>query len=549
MSILEKIANSKVASLKSDKLLRIIVGNVYSKIYGRLSPVATEAIDKELRYFQAGAQYSAAFRNDWWDGYIRLYNSKSQTFPTGMLSRVLKALKSRDLSFQIKDTRKTLEILEGTIQKVLSNHPQIIPRPYQLQALKSALENRTGVINIPTGSGKTLIINLIISCLDLNQPTFKHLIVTSGISLLSQLKEEIEKFQGESVGFVGEGQWDIKRITVASVESLYHYLIPPKRFSKNQSIAPSTKTEIVHDLLTNANAVYLDEAHHSPAKTFKAVFYKTTNAVYRIGTTATYMRSSGEGMLLRAVTGKVLFKKSLSWMIRNGYLAKPTLILFEFSGKDVENDENMTWHSEYKEGISANQRRNAILARIAILFYKYELSTVLFVQEKAQGELIKKLICFDDDINENKILYLTGKDSQIMVRKPALKAFKKGEVRVLICTRILNEGIDFPEANAGIRALAQKFEGGIIQQLGRILRKYKSPLSKDIDRKDEQRIFWVDLCDTHSGKLAKHSLERIKTYESEEEFELKFVNSLAKLEQIIKNRLPRVRLIKEKRTT
>jgi superfamily II DNA or RNA helicase len=186
-----------------------------------------------------------------------------------------------------------------------------------------------------------------------------------------------------------------------------------------------------------------------------------------------------------------------------------------------------------------------MLAKACSIFYKYQLNTVLFVQEKKQGEIINKFLTENFKFKLSDIKYMTGNDSQD-VRGPVLRDFKKGIVRTIVCTKILNEGIDFPEANCGIRAAGQKFEGGIIQQLGRILRKVRSPLSRDIDRKRIQRVFWLDILDLHDSRLARHTLERINVYESEPAFDVRYVDTLEQIDDIIKERIKDVKIIKRK---
>jgi superfamily II DNA or RNA helicase len=132
---------------------------------------------------------------------------------------------------------------------------------------------------------------------------------------------------------------------------------------------------------------------------------------------------------------------------------------------------------------------------------------------------------------------------------PVLKSFQKGTLRILICTRILNEGIDFPEANCGMRAGGEVFSGNIIQQLGRVLRKIKSPLAKDSNKKQPQHVFWFDLCDIHHPLLANHSLGRIKTYESEKAFNVIYINKLKSLQGAIDDNIEKTKIIKCKKVS
>jgi superfamily II DNA or RNA helicase len=55
-------------------------------------------------------------------------------------------------------------------------------------------------------------------------------------------------------------------------------------------------------------------------------------------------------------------------------------------------------------------------------------------------------------------------------RKARLAEFKRGGVRVLTAPRILDEGIDVPEANVGVILAANRSKRQMIQRMGRVIR-------------------------------------------------------------------------------
>ena len=557
MSILSKIANEEISISNSGVIIK--VGTIYSKIIGKVPSKTLSKIDKKLSYWFIGAQYSKAYKDGIWDGYIHLFSIKGRYFPTGFLNEVENVLKKRKIDYHISDLRPKIKINKQSIQKAINFHKNIIPRPYQIEALKKALSEKTGIINIPTGTGKTLLINLIINSID-QETKFeaRHLIISIGLSLLGQLKREIEKFQKTNVGFIGENKFDVNRITVASIDSLYS-IITTKKFDPRK--------EKVMDLLENSTSLFLDEAHHSPAKTFKQIVQKS-KASFRIGTTATYKRSGGDDMMLKAVTGNIIYKRSISWMIKSGYLAIPTIFLIEFRGEEKKKSEidkiyqdiksksgkkisdkdikkMKDWHKIYTVEIANNKKRNKLISNVFKILYGFDLSIVLFVFEKLHGEYFVNKFRKSIGLN-NDIRFLSGIDDVNSVRTPVLKSFRDGNIRSLICTRILNEGIDFPEANCGIRAGGLAFEGSIIQQLGRVLRKIKDPGKQDIDKSKIQRIFWIDICDFHHPILAKHSLERISTYEKQKRFNIVYIDDLEDMKTEIKEHINEVKIIQRK---
>ena len=479
MSIIREIAKQK-ETVSEDEII-IKVGTVYSKIYGKISRKTINKIDKKLSYWFVGAQYSKPYKSGIWDGYIHLFSKKSKSFPTGFLNDVEKILNKRKIDFDIEDIREKLNISKESIIKTINFNKNIKPREYQIEALKKVLSEKVGIINIPTGTGKTLIINLIINAID--QETngkAKHLIISSGLSLLNQLKTEINSFQKIKAGFIGQGKFEVARVTIASIDSLH------SMFDKGHK-----HQQKLIGLLNNSTSLFLDEAHHSPSKTFKKVI-QSCNAQFRIGTTATYKRSGGDDMMLKAVTGDIIYKKSISWMIKNGYLATPKIFLLEFrdkerskkeidklymeikakSGKEIDLKKvkkMRDWHKIYSVEIANNEKRNKLIAKAFKILYGFDLSIVLFVREKIHGEYFRNAL--DTEKFKNKIKLMSGNDDVKEIRIPTLNEFRSGSIRSIICTRILNEGIDFPEANCGIRTEGMMFDGNIIQQIGRILRK------------------------------------------------------------------------------
>jgi superfamily II DNA or RNA helicase len=205
-------------------------------------------------------------------------------------------------------------------------------------------------------------------------------------------------------------------------------------------------------------------------------------------------------------------------MIRKGYLARPVIILFRFD--DGEGDYGH-YADAYKLGIVHNDVRNDLITQVAVNLFDYGLSTVVFFREVEHGGTIEGNLR-TMGLQPPRSVLATGKESG-SVRRRILKGFRNGATRVLLCTRIFNEGIDFPEGNAAIKAGGLKYEGTSVQQLGRLLRKV--PVNgREIDMNREEKVFFVDIMDLGDEYLAKHSLERFNTYSKEEEFIVEIVD-------------------------
>lgn len=527
----------KVRFQKKQPPLLINVSVIFTNIE-KLNPFMFSLIDKHTRYFVEGAQYGRPFRSGAWDGFVHLLKEPG-TFPTGLLSDIIIILEKCKIPYVLKDKRKHFSIPDANIKDIFADKEKIL-RPYQCKAVQVALAKRIGTIVLPTGTGKTIIMAAIIAILKGR----KFLVLASGVSLLVQLKQQLEILIGEKIGYIGENTRDIQRVTVASIDTLGEMIVSPakkfvfkskeertkhenriKRFTENQPIALK--------FLESIECLCLDEAHHSPAERFRATLYACANATLRLGFTATFFRNSiGDNMLLQAVTSGVVYKKSTSWMIRSGFLAKPNIILLSFSQRNGNKAFSKTkkyngsrggmarFTKAYSEGVVENDKRNNLIANVANSVFVSKLNALVFVKLKKHGQIINDILVKKYNLG-NEVIFVTGNEKG-EVREKILEDFRKGNKKLMICTKIFNEGIDIPEAIVGIKAEGLKYEGTQIQQLGRILR--KTPNKKgEINLGQEENIFWIDIMDHHDKYLAKHSLERMHAYEGESEFNIDVV--------------------------
>ncbi len=105
-----------------------------------------------------------------------------------------------------------------------------------------------------------------------------------------------------------------------------------------------------------------------------------------------------------------------------------------------------------------------------------------------------------------KFAYISGEDSTAR-RKRVIEAFKTGKVDVVIANRILDEGSNVPAIACLILAGGGRAGYRQVQRIGRGQRVSEGKAS----------LFVLDFRD-EGTYLAKHSAERIKAYESEEEY-------------------------------
>ena len=133
---------------------------------------AEKGLKQELRdYFSfmvPGAQYMPMFKRRLWDGKIRLYDILSSTLPRGLKTYLEKFCADRGYSLHVKETKNSLCSTEEQLLrfydslKVSVRKKDVRMHPHQQQAILHALNNHRSVIISPTGSGKSLIIYVLV---------------------------------------------------------------------------------------------------------------------------------------------------------------------------------------------------------------------------------------------------------------------------------------------------------------------------------------------------------------------------------------------------
>ena len=190
---------------------QICIENTYTSLSGTSVPV--DKIDEVTSFWLTGSEYNPKYVQGKWDGKRHLFNKRDHRFPTGLLAPVLKVLKENKINYSAKDLRT---IPKPTL-KIKS--PKISLRNYQKTAIEKALEHKRGVLEMATGSGKTMVAAAIIAKLNHPAVFFVHT-----RELLYQTKEFFEQILGTDIGQVGDGVVQIHPVTVATIQTVIRAL-------------------------------------------------------------------------------------------------------------------------------------------------------------------------------------------------------------------------------------------------------------------------------------------------------------------------------------
>lgn len=340
-------------------------------------------------------------------------------------------------------------------------------RDYQKQASNAALDafktsSKNGLLILPTGSGKSLIIA------DIAAKLGEPLIVFCPSKEI--LEQNVHKFQ--SYGLMNYGVYsasskskDINKVTFATIGSVYNHL----------------------DDFSHFRYILVDEAHFVNSK---GGMYETfINSEQRkvIGLTATpyrLARSFNGGSELKFLTrtrprvfSEVLYYCQISELLAKGYLAD--LSYFDVSSRisfKIENVKTNTTGSDYddKSLTQEYERSN---------FSKDLLNWTVRVLKPNDGSKRNGVLVFTRFVKEASELIsqlntcgiraavVTGETPK-KEREFILDEFKKKKIQVVANANCLSVGFDYPALDTVILANPTKSLARYYQQVGRIIRPY-----------------------------------------------------------------------------
>jgi len=448
-------------------------------------------LDDALAIEQKGSHFMATVQAGRWDGRRHMFLKEGCTFPKGLVPRVKDLL--REAGYRVmktRDRRATDRRGAGEVEVSDDMLAGITLRPDQLDVVVAALESGCGLLHVATGGGKTAIAAALIKALR----GMRCLFIVHTKQLLRQGREQLARFLGtieEHVGVIGDGRFDPKHVTVATMQSLTR----ARGDAQKRVIAKYLKTVVL---------LFLDETHHASAKSFYRLVQRV-DAPFRFGLSGTpFGLADGKGLMVEAAFGPVVARVTNAELIDLGVNARPTIRMLEVTEPKLE--DGLSWQDVYKSGVVLNDARNAMVAREVTAFARKKWPTLVLVRELWHGDRIAELL--HEEMVPHAFVHGQMPTDEVERQKDRLV---EGKILVLIASPIFGEGVDIPSAPGfpGIKALVIA-DGGqsvanVLQKLGRSLRK----------KQGDNRVEVVDFADLTHKWLAVHSQNRLQLYEDE----------------------------------
>jgi superfamily II DNA or RNA helicase len=350
----------------------------------------------------------------------------------------------------------------------------LAPRVYQEEAL--AAWNRQGgrgVVVLPTGAGKTVL-----ALMAAAQLQARTLVVVPTIDLLQQWRTALVERLGAPPGAVGQlggGRRELRPFTVATYDSA------------------SLRTR----QLPSFGLLVVDEAHHLPATTYRRIARKV-DAPYRLGLSATPERADGRHVDLADLLGPEVYRRLPADLAAERHIStyrerrvyvdlcpaermRYDRLMAEYrwylstrriwtGGGDFFKD--LVRRSGYdpaaRRALRAHQE-----ARLIALNADAKIAKVAEVLDRHRGDnviIFSEYTALVDQLSRRLCLPAITYRTEARERQAILDRFRARRYSKLVTGRVLNEGVDVPDANVAIVVSGSSATREYIQRLGRVLR-------------------------------------------------------------------------------
>lgn len=403
---------------------------------------------------------------------FKLFNRYQSTFPAGLYGIVRRGALRKKFTVEVTDLRK------ATCSRDLSADIAWL-RWYQTEAIDAIVQEKRGIIQAPTGSGKGEIVVALTKALPCT-----WLFVVHRQNLVNDIAERYRKNTGLEPIFYEDG---MKMPTSGLVLVTFQALVA----------ALKQCSETAEKLLALVGGLIVDECHIQAADSFFLISQRTTNAYWRVGLSGTPLaRGDRRGVKAVGALGDIIYRIKIKTLIDEGVLAAPIIRMVRVEQYSAR----ATYQGVYGALVAKSTIRNQAIIDCTVDSKK---PCLVFVKQDNQGNEIKKRLMklgFNVD-------FVNGKVKSTKKREALATSLVRGDLDVLVASVVFQEGIDIPSLESVVLAHGGRSIISTMQRIGRGMR-------TDNGKKMTFEVW--DIFDEGCSALEKHSKVRRAMYKREQ---------------------------------
>lgn len=491
-----------------------------------LKVLSEPGIERELaeafKFRVPGFKHMPAYKAGYWDGNINLYSTYNKTMYAGLYPKLVDWVNENGYSvdFQSNDTfdapfyrhnepEENLRSFINELKLVDQYSNPIEVRDYQFDGIKKAIEDYRTILISPTGSGKSLMIYVIMRWIMARHtlPEDKIIILVPGTSLVEQMYSDFETYSKLDTWSVND---HCQKLYAAYAKDFKaHKFTKQVLISTWQSVFKQPR-EFFSQFIT----IFGDEAHKFKAKMLTGVMEKMDVTPYRIGTTGTLDNHQVHQLVLEGLFGPILKVATTKELMDRKQLAdlKITCLLLKYPDAECKILKKYKYQDEI-HWIVANDRRNNFIRNLALSTKGNTL--VLFNLVEKHG---KKLYDLINAKAGGRTVYLVYGGTETEQREEIRRFAGLVNNAIIIASYgVFSQGINIPSLENIIFASPSKSKIRNLQSIGRGLRTAEGKTVCNLyDIADD--LHWK----SWNNHTLRHFMERIKIY-AEEQFEFKTI--------------------------
>lgn len=404
---------------------------------------------------------------------------------------------------------------------------------HQVEAVTKFLESPRGILQMATGTGKTVTALEIISRLFASDEIDSVIISTYGTDLLNQWKDNLDRWAGKGPKKSGKS-FRIYRHYEKYSEQFNFFanvtdaiLLVSRESGRLSSTLRSSRidasrTLIIHDEVHGFGAPGLIDELSGLHEKF----------CFRLGLSATPERMFDEKgtSFIQSEIGPIIYEYDTASAIKDGILCEFEYVPLYFSYTDTDRQrlrsvyarkaqadkEGRPWNKEFLYTELAKVRKKAETKPARLMSFLKDarnrallVSSIIFVADTEQGDEVCRVI---SNFTKRYRTYYSGTDDEYLAE------LSRGSLESLVACERLNEGVDINSLRNIFLVSSDRARLSTIQRLGRCLRTDPKNISKratvvdfvlqdeGAENADTERAEWLlDLSKSRKGGDGEHS--------------------------------------------